>query len=193
MSAQVHPNGSWNRIEEKAGTRYGELVVLEYSGKTKYGSATWKCRCDCGNESVVRGDNLRLGHTISCGCLYREGKRKLPFGVASFNKALNSMRGQARKRGYEWKLSKEQARKLMGSPCHYCGVGPSNTMRTESNNGDCKYSGIDRLNNEEGYVLGNVVSCCLTCNKAKGTATYDNFKKWIQRLIIFNGNGRGGV
>lgn len=28
----------------------------------------WLCKCDCGNETVVEGGNLRSGHTKSCGC-----------------------------------------------------------------------------------------------------------------------------
>jgi len=28
----------------------------------------WKCRCECGNQVVVRTQNLLSGNTISCGC-----------------------------------------------------------------------------------------------------------------------------
>ena len=28
----------------------------------------WRCRCDCGNEVVVREICLKNGHTTSCGC-----------------------------------------------------------------------------------------------------------------------------
>lgn len=28
----------------------------------------WKCRCQCGKETVVRGDGLKSGNTKSCGC-----------------------------------------------------------------------------------------------------------------------------
>ena len=58
------------------GQRFGRLVVLEYSD-TVNGSARWRCRCDCGKETVVYGGNLRHGYTQSCGC-YRHEREKAP-------------------------------------------------------------------------------------------------------------------
>ena len=52
---------------ELTGQRYGRLVVLRQAENNGKRSA-WLCRCDCGNEVVVRTDRLRSGHTTSCGC-----------------------------------------------------------------------------------------------------------------------------
>ena len=54
-----------------AGKRFGRLLVLEKCGHIgKY--IAWKCKCDCGNETVVAVNNLQNGSTKSCGCLARE-------------------------------------------------------------------------------------------------------------------------
>lgn len=50
------------------GQRFGILTVVERAGSDSRKRAMWKCRCDCGNESVVHGSNLRRNHTTSCGC-----------------------------------------------------------------------------------------------------------------------------
>lgn len=50
--------------------KFGFLTVLRrygYSGKEN----TWLCQCDCGNETIVIGRDLRSGNTQSCGCLQR--------------------------------------------------------------------------------------------------------------------------
>lgn len=54
------------------GRRFGRLVVLCENGRAKCGFVLWLCRCDCGSEVTVVGNNLRAGHTTSCGCLHRE-------------------------------------------------------------------------------------------------------------------------
>lgn len=44
------------------------LTVTGYAGKED-GQHLWRCKCDCGKETVVRQTNLQSGKTKSCGCL----------------------------------------------------------------------------------------------------------------------------
>lgn len=60
------------RKVDLAGQRFGRLTVIEEAGRDKQRNALWKCKCDCGNECVVSSNNLRRGHTTSCGCFNRE-------------------------------------------------------------------------------------------------------------------------
>jgi len=61
-----------SKIIDMTGKRYGKLTVLYRDGSDSRGTAKWRCKCDCGNECVVLGKNLRNGNTQSCGCLQRE-------------------------------------------------------------------------------------------------------------------------
>lgn len=56
--------------EDLTGQRFGKLEVLGPAG-SRSGRTAWRCRCDCGEETVVLGLNLRSGNTKSCGCLVR--------------------------------------------------------------------------------------------------------------------------
>lgn len=50
------------------GHTYNLLTVLEESSKSPSGRVHWVCRCECGSTVTVASNNLRNGHTKSCGC-----------------------------------------------------------------------------------------------------------------------------
>lgn len=60
------------KLKDMTGQRFGRLLVLGVSEKTKSGHAQWLCRCDCGHERSYFGKNLRRGMSRSCGCLARD-------------------------------------------------------------------------------------------------------------------------
>ncbi len=53
------------------GNKYGRLTVISFAGVKKE-RTTWLCRCECGNEIIVDRNNLRTGHTQSCGCYKKQ-------------------------------------------------------------------------------------------------------------------------
>ena len=55
-------------LKNWVGKRFGKLTVIAYDGKRDK-KHYWKCRCECGNETVVCQSSLLSGHTASCGCL----------------------------------------------------------------------------------------------------------------------------
>ena len=57
------------------GQNFGRLTVLGRYGN-KNGHITWYCRCSCGKEKIIIGNDLKNGHTKSCGCLFLEGNHK---------------------------------------------------------------------------------------------------------------------
>ena len=50
------------------------LTVVERAENKSNGSARWKCRCECGNEVIINGSDIRSGKQKSCGCLHNNGK-----------------------------------------------------------------------------------------------------------------------
>lgn len=60
-----------HNAKDMTGQKIGRLLVLSYSG-TIGNRRSWLCRCDCGNEVVRMGSDLRVGDTRSCGCLKRD-------------------------------------------------------------------------------------------------------------------------
>ena len=58
------------------GQKFGRLTVLERVGSTDQNKATWKCKCECGNEIIVPTGSLTSGNTTSCGCYMKERIRQ---------------------------------------------------------------------------------------------------------------------
>lgn len=57
------------RYENLVGKTYGYLTVIEKTDiKRAKKGIYWKCRCSCGKEVVINGNDIRYGNTISCGC-----------------------------------------------------------------------------------------------------------------------------
>lgn len=64
------------RYKDLTGMRFNRLIVQEQAGRDKYGKILWKCKCECGGETVTLGRHLVNGHCKSCGCLNVEVKRQ---------------------------------------------------------------------------------------------------------------------
>lgn len=184
---KVDGRSKGNNIVDRVGHRYGRLVVLAREG-TRGTAATWLCQCDCGSQKVVAATCLRAGYTSSCGCSRRTGPgsrpsytSSVPPGRAARRTVLKGYKGAARHRGLEWALPDDQFYALTTGDCTYCGVEPS-TVCQPSRNGSYVYNGIDRVDNDKGYISDNVVSCCNRCNHAKRDMPQAEFLAWIGRL-----------
>ena len=61
----------------KIGERYGRLIVLEPVKVPGKSHTQWRCRCDCGKETVVcSAYHLTSGNTKSCGCFAIDDRRE---------------------------------------------------------------------------------------------------------------------
>lgn len=58
------------RNEFLEGQKFNRLLVIDYIRRTDHG--TYVCKCDCGNVSEVRPDDLKAGRVVSCGCYQAE-------------------------------------------------------------------------------------------------------------------------
>lgn len=60
-------------LPEMVGNTFGRWIVLEQVARPGRKTGRWfRCLCDCGQEGIVRGDQLRNGTSRSCGCLSSE-------------------------------------------------------------------------------------------------------------------------
>lgn len=178
------------------GNKYGKLTVVEYKGyifKNKSRKDhVYLCKCDCGNYTEVIRHSLVYGITKSCGCLHKEtiikmNKKDTNYEKHHIRSIRKHMKSSAKQRGYIFDLSYDDVKELVTQPCYYCGSTYSNCHRSKSNEqeyGAFYYNGIDRVDNDIGYIKDNVVSCCATCNRAKSTMSQTEFYNWIQKVSL---------
>ena len=127
----------------------------------------WKCKCDCGMEKIIWGQDLRNERIKSCGCSTKEmisqSARKEPYWWIYYK-----LQFVAKRTKRPFNLSFQdflQFTKI--HTCYYCNCL---VIWNPHFNKEVKYSGynIDRKDNSKGYTKTNCVVCCSLCNHIKG-------------------------
>lgn len=57
---------------ELIGRKFGRLTVISKHSQDNSDKWQYLCRCECGNEKVIRGADLKNGKVLSCGCYKNE-------------------------------------------------------------------------------------------------------------------------
>lgn len=76
---------------------------------------------------------------------------------------------RAKKKDLEFDIPKLLFTKLEAQSCYYCKTKVA--------------VGVDRVDNDQGYVSGNCIPCCWTCNRSKSDM---NMREYITYLHRFN-------
>lgn len=198
LSGQSKSCGCWRsersldlRLGDLSGQRFGRWTVLhrEINEHPPGSPVYWVCRCDCGIVRQVVSRSLTGCRSQSCGCLAREltATRKYrmgPPGAAARRSMFCNYRGGARIKGQVFSLTFEQFVALIESPCFYCGDLGSGVYVRDSKSGPFTGNGIDRYDNDVGYLTENCVSCCTACNFMKSSMHGDDFVARCQRIAL---------
>jgi len=172
-------------MKDYTGIKINRLTALNFV-KRENGNTYWLFKCDCGNEKIIRSNNVfRKGGVNpieSCGCIVFERKRPIDsIKKQIFREYVKS----SKKRGYDFLLSYDNLIGLINKNCHYCGTEPlKKQYNKKTRDEDCFlfWNGIDRKDNEIGYTIDNSVTCCTTCNYAKRATSYNDFISWLNRV-----------
>jgi len=168
---------------DMTGKKFGRLTVIK-RGNNFRGRVRWWCKCDCGKEGYHSGWDLRSGLAKSCRCLFKEMKKESNKENIKAETPLNTLfyryKRNAHDRLLNFNLSFKNFKKIISQRCFYCGDESQQTFKTDCHS--FKYNGIDRVDNNKGYIAGDVVPCCKKCNFSKTSMSQHNFFQWIERL-----------
>ena len=68
-------------------------------------------------------------------------------------------------------ITEEEFLDITKDRCFYCGVDG--------------LKGIDRVDNDKGYILSNCVPCCKHCNYVKGNLKLEVFNEWKDHFVKY--------
>ena len=172
-------------LEDLTGQRFGRLTVIKrvpYKGLTR-----WLCRCDCGNEIEAFGNNLKRGHTISCGCYRDESRIKVKTTHGYANTRIYGVWGKMKGRCYR-KTSPDYPRyggrgitmcdEWRDNPVAFIEWAYANGYREDAKYGECT---IDRIDVEKGYSPEN---CRIVNEKVQANNRRSN------RIVEHNGESK---
>lgn len=145
------------KVIDLAGQKFNRLTVTNRVGKDL--PVKWQCICDCGKIVVVNSQDIRTGHTISCGCYHKEMMKRCASSFTfkhgqSNNKLYRAWDAMVRrcKNPSDVNYKNYGGRGINVFPewlsfipfAEYMGQPPS------------KIYSIDRIDNNKGYEPGNV-------------------------------------
>lgn len=154
---------------ELTGMVFHYLTVDGFNG-IKNNKSQWNCTCKCGNKVVVTGKDLVNHNNKSCGCWHKEYIAKIKKdGIVTANHTMYcKYRHGATSRGIHFDLREEDFNQVIHSDCYYCGDKPQQVyVQNKKYHPDVVHNGVDRINNNVGYIKNNIVPCCSQCNTMK--------------------------
>ena len=108
--------------------------------------------------------------------------RQKPFhdrAVSLLNRVFGYYRRNCKNRNIFWGITIEDFKRLIMDACAYCGRPPVHGSKDTF-----QYNGLDRKNNDRGYILQNVVPACPSCNQIKSNIlSFDEMRVAMQAVV----------
>lgn len=175
---EIKDSKKQNQYTKIQNNTYGYLTVNSFHGTDAWGKSEWNCTCICGNKVVVGATRLVLGITKSCGC-YRKStnKSKLWRGVGELSKDyFSSIKRSALSRNLEFNITIEYCWNLFLNQNKNCALsGVELSLYHHKRNKIRRTASLDRIDNNRGYVEGNVQWVHKHINIAKHTYSNKEF------------------
>lgn len=175
-------------LEKYSNVRINRLTILN-EPFIKNNRKVVTCLCECGITKEISLYNIIKERTKSCGCYALEviQKRKNNSYPSSFNALYYEYKIRSKKRNITFNLTKDEFMILIKSKCHYCGEFPNKKFHRNDYSDITIFNGIDRVDNQLGYVTDNCVACCEKCNFMKGTLPKNSFLEQVNKIYKYQG------
>jgi hypothetical protein len=147
------------RFKDLTGKVFGRWTVESYAGTAPDTRAKWNCLCSCGTSMKVRSDGLLAGRATSCGCLKSELASERftkhgGYGTYLYYAWAAVLQRCSNSSNPEFKNYGGRGITVDSSFIEFTGFREY-VLTTIGERPTVKHS-LDRINNEDGYVPGNL-------------------------------------
>jgi hypothetical protein len=172
-----------------SGKIFGRLVVIKKITRKWPGRSSWLCKCECGKEKDIVASSLTSGRTKSCGCLLISTPWKGYQNISG--DYWNRLKKSAKLRNIEFSISMEYAWTIyirQNKKCSLTGrdivIDPSYLRSKILNRTGQQTASIDRINNKDGYIKGNIQWVHVDINYMKQDYTQEYFIESCREIYI---------
>ena len=172
--------------KDLTGQRFEHLIVPKQAEKIgKDTHRVWLCRCDCGNEIILRGYLLTGGKNTHCGCLSKIkvdilGKKYGRLTVIGFAKNDKHQNAQ-----WLCRCGCGKEKIIQGAALRRGAIQRCSCLKLEQNAADMQGRRINDL--VDGTSLGKIRSSTLNSNNisgCKGVSWNAKTCKWIANITL---------
>lgn len=167
--------------------RFGKLIVIKRV-KNLGKSTTWLCKCDCGQETLVRSVSLKTRNTSSCGCgqkaLGNKSRRWKGHGEISSHFWYDIIQS-AKRRNIEFSISIEDGWNIFLKQNKKCAL-TNRELQFAVRCGLRGNASLDRIDNNKGYITGNVQWVHKDVNRMKWILSNNEFINFCYEVVAYN-------
>ncbi|NBQ16787.1 hypothetical protein EBU24_00525 [bacterium] len=167
------------------GLQNGLLTVIEKIGNNDSQHMLWRCKCECGKNTIVSSSNMR--RTRSCGC----SKHKKPPNWSGYGKLngayVSALKYGAKKRriNYDNDIDAKYLYDMYIRQNGKCAItGISIDLTTEAS--------VDRIDSTQGYIKNNIWWVKKDINKMKLDFPLNLFIELCEKVVANKENIRNG-
>lgn len=159
------------------GQKFNKLEFIEEVQK-KSNKKYWKCECECGKIKTYDYYSVLIGTSKSCGCYQRNKVKEYNWSGYMEIPGLywNQLKNGARRRNIVFDITKEYVWNLYEKQNRKCKL--SNLLigfETKNNKIKNFQASLDRIDNNKGYIEGNVQWIIKEINYMKNKLNEQNF------------------
>lgn len=180
----------------KIGEKKKLQEIINFEGYNDRNRPLLKIKCNnCSHEYISSYPNFKDIRKSGESCqkctniTNRTYKKAEPIDN-QVNIIYSNYKSRAKFKGWEFDITKDEFKELIFQNCSYCNIEPSNYREDRVKNRrtiDMSHytNGIDRIDSSQGYIKGNMITCCEDCNNAKRNLSHEQFLDLIKRIYEF--------